>query len=93
MDRRPCAADAAGGEVKNRIEERIVGRMPELFLAGIVPAAGCAVLAHAPFVAILALAVATAWGLLLIPLAFSCLIVTAIRQPAPAKTRRARAAA
>ena len=57
-----------------------------LLLAGLlwIPAAGCAVLAHAPFVAILALAVATAWGLLLIPLAFSCLIVTAIRQPAPA---------
>ena len=79
--------------MKNRTEERILERMPELFLAGIVPAAACAVFAHAPFVAILALAVATAWGLLLVPLALACLVVTAIRQPARAKTRRARAAA
>ena len=74
------------------VEERVLGRMPELILALIVPAAACAVLAQAPLVAILALAVATAWALLLVPLAFACLIVTAMRNPVRARTRRARGA-
>ena len=65
-----------------RIEERVLGQMPELFLAGIVPAAACAALAQAPLVAILALSAATAWGLCLVPLALACLIVVVMRGPA-----------
>jgi hypothetical protein len=64
------------------MEERILGRMPELVLAVLVPAAACAVLAQAPLVAILALAVATTWTLSLIPLALACLVVTAMKGPA-----------
>jgi len=55
------------------MEERILRRMPELFLALAVPAGACAVLAPTPLVAILALAVATSWALSLIPLALACL--------------------
>jgi hypothetical protein len=69
-------------EMTSRIEERILVRMPELFLAGIVPAAACAALAHAPIVAILAMAAAAAWALGLIPLALACLIVVAMKGPA-----------
>ena len=74
------------------MEQRILGRMPELFLALIVPACACAVLAPTPLVAILALAVATAWGLGLIPLALACLIVSAMKSPALARRWRARGA-
>jgi hypothetical protein len=70
------------------MEERILARIPEIFLAVLVPAAACAVLAEAPLVAILALAVATAWGLGLIPLALACLIVSAMKSPAPASSPR-----
>ena len=64
------------------MEERILVRMPELFLAVIVPAAACAVLARTPLEAILALAVAAAWGLSLLPLALACLIVVTMKRPA-----------
>jgi len=64
------------------MEERILDRMPQILLAVTVPAAACAVLTQARFVAILALAVATAWGLSLIPLALACLVVTALKGPA-----------
>ena len=64
------------------MEERILGRMPELFLAVIVPAAACAVLAPAPLESILSLAVAAAWALSLIPLALACLIVVALKRAA-----------
>jgi hypothetical protein len=55
------------------VEERILGRMPEIFLAGVVPAAACAALAEAPLVTILALAFSVAWALSLVPLALACL--------------------
>ena len=55
-------------------------RMPELYLAGIVPAAGCALLADAPLTAILSLAFATAWALGLVPLALGCLAVTVAKR-------------
>jgi hypothetical protein len=68
------------------MEERILGRMPEILLAVTVPAAACAVLTQAQFVAILALAVATAWGLSLIPLSLACLIVIAMKCPRKMKS-------
>ena len=74
------------------MEERILARMPELFLAVLVPAAACAVLAQAPLVAILALSVAAAWALSLMPLALACLIVTVMKGPASARKQPARAA-
>lgn len=72
------------------MEERILARMPEIFLAVTVPAAACAVLSPVQFVAILALALATAWGLALIPLALACLVVTAMKGPARPRTRSPR---
>jgi hypothetical protein len=72
------------------MEERILQRMPGLFLALAVPAGACAVLAPTPLAAILALAVATTWALSLIPLALACLIVTAMKVPAPARRQPAR---
>jgi hypothetical protein len=70
------------------MEERILQRMPELFLALIVPAGACAVLAPTPLVAILALAVATTWALTLIPLALACLIVVAMKGAQPPSSPR-----
>jgi len=67
--------------VVDGMEERILGRMPEILLAVTVPAAACAVLTQAQFAAILALAVATTWGLALIPLSLACLIVIAMKCP------------
>lgn len=62
------------------MEERILHRMPELYLAGIVPAAGCALLAEPPLTAILSLAFATAWTLGLVPLALACLALTVAKR-------------
>jgi hypothetical protein len=50
--------------------------MPELFLAGVVPAAGCAVLGDAPLVTILALSFAVGWAFSLVPLALACLALS-----------------
>ena len=62
------------------MEERILRRMPELYLAGIVPAAGCAVLAPTPLTAILSLSFAAAWALGLVPLALGCLALTVAKR-------------
>jgi hypothetical protein len=62
------------------MEERILRRMPELYLGGLVPAAGCTVLADTPLTAILSLAFATAWGLSLVPLALGCLALTVAKR-------------
>ena len=62
------------------MEERILRRMPELYLAGIVPTAACALLAEPPLTTILSLAFATAWAFGLVPLALGCLAVTVAKR-------------
>jgi len=62
------------------MEERILRRMPELYLAGIVPAAACALVSPTPLTAILSLAFATGWALCLVPLALGCLALTVAKR-------------
>ena len=62
------------------MEARILSRMPELFLAGVVPAAGCAVLADAPLVEILSLSFAVGWAFSLVPLALACLALSVAKK-------------
>jgi hypothetical protein len=62
------------------VETRILQRLPEILLAGTVPPALGALLSHEPLAGILALALISAWWLLLLPLAFTCLIVAVMKR-------------
>ena len=64
------------------LESRILRALPEIFLAGAAPAALVVLLAPDPLVAIFALAFAAAYALMLVPLAFGCLIVSVMKGPA-----------
>ena len=64
------------------LETRILRALPEIFLAGTAPAAIVVLLAPDPLLAILALAFAVAYALILVPLAFACLIVAVMKGPA-----------
>jgi hypothetical protein len=63
------------------MESRILRRLPEILLAGTVPPALAAVLLRDEFVGILAVALIAGWWLSLLPLAFACLIVSAMKGP------------
>ena len=62
------------------LESRILRSLPSLILAGLVPSAGVALLLEGP-ARFAALGCALAWMLLLVPLAFGCLLVAAMKGP------------
>ena len=62
------------------LETRILRSFPSLILAGIVPGAAVALVLDGP-ARFAALGFALAWMLLLVPLAFGCLLVAAMKGP------------
>ena len=63
------------------MEARILRRLPEILLAGTVPPALAALFLQDALAGILAAAVIAGWWLLLLPLAFACLIVCVMKGP------------
>jgi hypothetical protein len=63
------------------IEGRILRRLPEILLAGVVPAAAIALLAQEGLVRIMALAFIVGWALMLLPVAVGCLILWVMKGP------------
>jgi len=63
------------------VEARILRRLPEILLAGTVPPALAALVLQDGLAGILAVAVIAGWWLLLLPLAFCCLILAVMKGP------------
>ena len=63
------------------MEARILRRLPEILLAGTVPPVLAALLLQDALAGILAAAMIAGWCLLLLPLAFACLIVCVMTGP------------
>lgn len=62
-------------------ESRLLARLPEILLAGIVPPFVLALFAHDPMTVFLALGFMTAWSLLLMQLTLGCWIVRVMKGP------------
>lgn len=62
-------------------ETRLLARMPEILLAGIVPPFVLALAARDPMTVFLALGVMTAWSLSLMQVAMGCWIVRVMKGP------------
>lgn len=63
------------------METRILRRLPEILLAGTVPPAFAAFVLQDGLAGILAVAMIAGWWLLLLPLAFCCLILAVMKGP------------
>ncbi len=63
------------------IEARILGRLPEILLAGTVPPAACALVLDETLIRIVAVATIFGWWMTLVPLAVACLIVSLMKGP------------
>ena len=63
------------------MESRILRKLPEILLAGTVPPALAALFLQDALAGILAVALIAGWWLLLLPLAFACLIVSVMKGP------------
>jgi hypothetical protein len=64
------------------LEAWFLSRLPQVLLAGVVPAAAVSLLAPEHLTRILALAFLTGWAMACVPPAIVCLIVCAMKGPA-----------
>jgi hypothetical protein len=67
--------------MRSPLERRFLQHLPEVCLAVLVPALSIAVGAPGPMTTILAISVAVAWCMLLIPAVIACLIITVMKRP------------
>jgi hypothetical protein len=72
---------ASVASMRSPLERRFLQHLPEVYLAVLVPALSIAVAAPDAMTTILAIGVAVAWCMLLIPAVIACLIITVMKRP------------